>query len=247
VLSFGAAKLVVGTTALSLPGAWLARMPLVGLALPDRLSIIADGFAAAMIGFGLDQLLARTRGAHRQWPAIALWSAAVAAVLPLTPLSLPSVTASPVPSGWQAAFAELQLPPGARVLAVPVPDSFTVTAPMRWQADTGSPASLIAGYFQGPDRTGHAALNGSGLRPTAQYLTRLWLGDPPGTAPARSQVEDDLKYWRPAAVVAVASPDSPVGRYLVSLFGPPWVRAGQVIAWRLRGSSGETAVSHMGT
>jgi hypothetical protein len=178
---------------------------------------------------------------------IALWSAAVAAVLPLTPLPLPPATASPVPAGWQAAFAALQLPPGARVLTVPVPDSFTVTAPMRWEADTGSPASLIAGYFQGPDRTGHAALNGSGLRPTGRYLTRLWLGDPPGTAPAISQVEDDLKYWRPAAVVAVADPDSPVGRYLASLFGQPSVRAGQVIAWRLGGGSQETAVSHVGT
>jgi hypothetical protein len=245
ILSFGAAKLVVGTTVLSLPGAWLARLPLVGLALPDRLSIIADGFAAAMIGFGLDELLARARGARKHWPAVAIWSAAVVAVLPLTPLPLPPAAASPVPAGWQAVFAALQLPPGARVLTVPAPAAFTVTAPMRWQADTGSPVSFIAGYFQGPDRSGHAALDGVGLRPTARYLTRLWLGDPPGRAPTRSQIDADLAFWRSAAVVAVAGPDSPVGRYLVTLFGPPSVRAGQVIAWRLAGRSTEAAVPDM--
>jgi hypothetical protein len=235
ILSFGAAKLVVGTTVLSLPGAWLARLPLVGLALPDRLSIIADGFAAAVIGFGVDELRARTRGARKHWPVIAIWSAAVAAVLPLTPLPLPPAAVSPVPAGWQAVFAALHLPPGARVLTVPAPGAFTTTAPMRWQADTGSSVSLIAGYFQGPDRNGHAALDGGGLRPTARYLTRLWLGDSPGTAPSRRQAEDDIGYWRPAAVVAVAEPDSAVGRYLVMLLGPPSVRAGQVIAWRLAG------------
>jgi hypothetical protein len=247
ILSFGAAKLVVGTTALSLPGAWLARLPVAGLALPDRLSIIADGFAAAVIGFGLDELLARTRAARKHWPAIAIWSAAVAAVLPLVPLPLPPAITSPVPAGWQAAFASLQLPPGARVLTVPAPSAFTVTAPMRWQADTGSLVSLIAGYFQGPDRDGHAALDGGGLRPMARYLTRLWLGDPAGKAPTRSQIEADLAFWRPAAVVAVAQPDSPVGRYLVGLLGPPSVRAGAVIAWRLAVRSAEAAVPGMGS
>jgi hypothetical protein len=246
VLSLGAAKLVVGTTALSLPWAWLTRLPLLGMALPDRLSILADGFAAAVMGFGLDVLLTRVRCARKRWPAIALWSGAVAALLPLTPLPLPSATVAPVPAGWKSAFTTLQLPVGARVLTVPTPSGWTVTAPMRWQADTGSPASLIAGYFQGPDRQGHAVLDGSGLRPTARYLTLLWLGDPSATAPAKSQVEEDLRYWRPAAVVAVAKPDSPVARFLATLFGPPSVRAGQVIAWRLRGSFGETAVSHMG-
>jgi hypothetical protein len=233
ILSLGAAKLVVGTTTLSLPWAWLGRLPLLGNAIPDRLSILAAGFAAAMLGFGLDALLARVRGIRGHWPAVALWSAAVVAVLPLTPLPLPSAAVTPAPAGWQTVFAALQLPAGARVLTVPTPSGWTVTTPMRWQADTGSPASLIAGYFLGADRNGHADLDGAGLRPTARYLTRLWQGKPPGPAPVRSQVEDDLRFWRPAAVVAVAGSASPVGRYLAALFGPPTVRAGQVIAWRL--------------
>jgi len=243
-LSIGAHGRILGTaTVISLPWAWLTRLPLLGLGLPDRLSILADGFAAAMLGLGLDALIIRVKSSSRAWSAAALWSAAIVAVLPLTPLPLPSAEATALPVGWQAAFAALHLPPGARVLTVPVPaGADRMTGPMRWQADTGSPASLIGGYFQGPDRNGRAALDGTGLRPTAEYLDLLWLGDPTGPAPARAQVENDLRYWQPAAVVAVTSAGSPLGRYLAGLFGPPPVRAGQVLAWRLVVRSGEVAV-----
>lgn len=244
LLSLGAQKLIVGTTVISLPWAWLARLPLVGLGLPDRLPILADGFAAAMIGFGLDELLVRARRARKHWPAVALWSVAVAAIAPLTPLPLASASAASLPAGWSAVFAALRLPSGATVLTVPVPA--IVTVPMRWQADSGRPASLIGGYFRGPDRVGHAALDAGALRPTAAYLDALWLGHQTNPAPTRAQVEEDLRYWRPAAVVAVARPDSTVGRYLARLFGPPTVEAGQVIAWRLAGSSMEVAAAHMG-
>jgi hypothetical protein len=144
-----------------------------------------------------------------------------------------------LPAGWQTAFAALRLPPGAPVLTVPVPTN-ALAAPMRWQADTGNPPSLIGGYFQGPDRAGHAAIDGVGLRPTAVYLDRLWLGLRPGSVPTKAQVDKDLGYWRPAAVVAVTRADSPLGRYLTTLFGTPSIRAGQVIAWRLTPGS-ETA------
>jgi hypothetical protein len=248
LLSLGAHGRIAGTgTVVSLPWAWLRHLPLLGMGLPDRLSIFADGFAAAMLGFGLDALMGRVSATGIRWRAVALWSAAVVAVLPLTPLPLPFATAPALPAGWQAAFAALRLPPGSSVLIVPVPGGWPTTAPMRWQADTGSPASLIGGYFQGPDRTGHAALDGGSLSPTALYLDRLWLGNPPKSAPAISQVEDDLRYWRPAAVVAVADPDSPVGRYLITLLGPPPVQAGHVIAWRLADRSVEVAAPDMGS
>lgn len=247
LLSLGAHGTIAGTdTVVSLPWAWLTRLPILGMGLPDRLSILADGFAAAALAFALDVLLARIR--DRRWPAFALWLAAAAAVLSLTPLPLPYASASALPAGWQSVFAALHLPAGATVLAVPIPTGEArLTAPMRWQADTGNPANLIGGYFQGPDSRGHAALDGTGLRPTALYLDRLWLGRQPGSAPTRAQVEEDLRYWQPAAVVAVASPDSGLGRYLASLFGPPPVRAGHVIAWRLADKSSEIAMSHLGS
>jgi hypothetical protein len=38
--------------------------------------------------------------------------------------------------------------------------------------------------------------------------------------------------WKVTAVVAVATPDSLLGRYLTALYGPPTAAAGDVIAWR---------------
>ena len=235
LLSVGSQGRLAGTsTVISLPWGWLTRLPLLGMGLPDRLSIFADGFAAAMIGFGLDALVAKASSTGTRWRAAAVWWAAAAAVLPLTPLPLPSASTSGPPAGWQAAFAALHLPPGATVLTVPIPaGDDPLTPPMRWQADTGIPGRLIGGYFEGPDNRGHAALDGTGLRPTALYLDQLWLGSPPRSAPTRAQAEDDLRYWRPAAVVAVTPRGSPVDRYLTGLLGLPSVEAGDVIAWQL--------------
>jgi hypothetical protein len=248
LLSIGAHGRIAGTSMMiSLPWAWVSRLPLLGMGLPDRLSILADGFAAVVIGFGLDALLARVRSSGHRWSGVALWSATVAAVLPLTPLPLPAAAASTVPAGWHDVFAALHLSPGAAVLTVPVPvANDALTPPMRWQADTGSPASLIGGYFQGPDTRGRAALDGTGLRPTALYLDQLWLGDAPRSAPTRAQAEDDLRYWRPAAVVAVTPRGSPVDRYLAGLLGPPTVESGRVIAWRLVESPAVAAMPDLG-
>ena len=60
-------------------------------------------------------------------------------------------------------------------------------------------------------------------------------GLPPlGAAPAPAQARADLSAWRPAAVLAVTSPGSALGRYLVQLLGRPALRSGSVLAWRLR-------------
>jgi len=126
----------------------------------------------------------------------------------------------------------LRLPSGARVLVVPVPTA-TLTQALRWQADTGEPASLIGGYFNGPGPGGQVYVDGNGPAATAVYLDGLWSGGSAAVPPTTSQVRADLNAWRPAAVVAVTSPGSPLGRYLVQLFGRPGVQAGRVLAWRL--------------
>ena len=104
---------------------------------------------------------------------------------------------------------------------------------MRWQADTGVPGSVIGGYCIAPKPgTGKAELCGSGRKPTADYLKDLWLGKPGAIAPSTAQLRSDLRYWRPAAIVAVTSRDSRLGRYLTNVFGPPTLQAGRVLAWR---------------
>ena len=231
LLSLGGHPLINGTLhpGVTLPWHWLESVPVLGTALPDRLSIVADGVAAALLAFSVD--LVRARAASVRWLAAAVTAVAVIACLPLLPLPLPAATAAPLPAGWSAAFAVLRLPPDARVLVVPVPTA-TLTDALRWQADTGAPGLLIGGYFVGPAWNGLAYIEGNGVAVTAQYLDALWSGGPAPPAPAPAQVQADLRTWQPAAVVAVTSPDSRLGRYLEGLFGRPAIRSGTVLAWR---------------
>jgi hypothetical protein len=234
-LSLGGHPLVGGTVqpGITLPWHWLESVPVLGAALPNRLSIVADGVAAALLAFSLDRARAWSARAHRapaRWAGALATAGAVVACLPLIPRPLPAATAMPVPAGWSAAFAALHLPASARVLVVPVPTA-TLTAPLRWQADTGEPGSVIGGYFIGPAWNGQAYVEGNGVAATAQYLDWLW-GGPQAPVPSRSQVRADLDNWRPAAVVAVAPPDSALGQYLRRLFGRPSIEVGGVLAWR---------------
>jgi hypothetical protein len=79
-----------------------------------------------------------------------------------------------VPSGWTAAFDALRLPPSASVLVVPVPMS-TFTEPLRWQADTGEPRSMVGGYFMGPGPHGRGYIDGNGTPRAGVYLNAIWV------------------------------------------------------------------------
>jgi hypothetical protein len=95
----------------------------------------------------------------------------------------------------------------------------------------------MGGYFVGPNRAGQATLEYYGpvrINRFFAYLDALWLWDGSSLprAPSRAQIQADLAYLRPAAVVAVTSRGSPLGRYLTGLFGRPALQAGRVLAWR---------------
>jgi len=179
---------------------------------------------------------------------------AILAVLPIVPRPLPAVAAISVPPGWSAAFAALDLPASATVLAVPVPMS-TFTEPLRWQADTGQPRSLVGGYFMGPAGNGHAETDGSGLSQAGRYLNILWseslaglptalTGGVPASAHPGSpsyvhipkvsltNMRAQIAAWHVSAVVAVAVRNSDLADYLTALLGPPAVVTGDVMAWR---------------
>ena len=285
VFSLGGHPLVSGTAhpAVNLPWHRIEGLPVVATALPDRLSILADGAAAALLALGIDAARARLAARGRAEPSIppdrasadaarlparlrqavarhapaSVMAVAVLACLPLLPRPLPVASTLPLPAGWSQVLARLQLTPGARVLAVPVPINY-LTPVMRWQADTGQPAAMIGGYFIGPGQGGQAYINGAGVKPTAWYLDQLWaaglqpaspfvnaarLADlPTATAagpapvpagPGPAQVAADLGSWQPNAVVADAAPGSPLGRYLTHLLGRPTVQSGSVLGWRL--------------
>jgi len=251
--------------AIKLPWYWLQSLPLLSAALPDRFSLVADGAAAALLAFAVDAAvpafaafaarhmprLGLPRLAAGWRPAAVVMAVAGLAVLPIVPAPLPAKTANPVPPGWTAAFAALRLPSSASVLTVPVPMS-TFTEPLRWQATTGQPGSLVGGYFIGPAWNGRSYIDGSGLPAAAKYLNLIWACSPAdlpttvkaevpagacqttnvkGVSPAK--MRDQIKAWRVSAVVAVTTPGSLLARYLTSLLGPPSVTAGDVVAWRL--------------
>ncbi|HWN59244.1 MAG TPA: hypothetical protein VNO25_01105, partial [Streptosporangiaceae bacterium] len=239
---------------IKLPWYWLQSLPVLSAALPDRFSIVADGAAAALLACCADAAVpALAAFAARRLPRLAsgrraaavVMGGAILAVLPIVPRPLPAVAAISVPPGWSAAFAALDLPASATVLAVPVPMS-TFTEPLRWQADTGQPRSLVGGYFMGPAGNGHAETDGSGLSQAGRYLNILWTeslaglpaplsgGVPASANPlsksyvriaavSNAKMRAQIAAWHVTAVVAVAVRNSVLGRYLTSLLGPPAV------------------------
>ena len=254
--------------AIKLPWYWLQGLPLLESALPDRFSLVADGAAAALLAFAVDAAvpvfaafaarcpprlgLPRLAGGWR--PAAVVMAAAALAVLPIVPRPLPAAAATPVPAGWSAAFAALRLPASASVLVVPLPMS-TFTEPLRWQADTGEPRSLVGGYFMGPGPHGRGYIDGTGTPSAGRYLNAMWIfsqqglprtlaaGAPPnarpgaaGYVPVKSvtdtKMREQIRAWQVSAVVAVTKPGSRLARYLTSLLGTPVVMTGDVIAWR---------------
>jgi hypothetical protein len=259
-----------GHSWIKLPWYWLQGLPVLDAALPDRFSIVADGAAAALLAFCADAAVLATaafvarrlprlalsipgRREWTPWSAAAVMSCAVLAVLPIVPRPLPAVAAIQVPPGWSAAFAALDLPASATVLAVPVPMS-TFTEPLRWQADTGQPATLVGGYFMGPAWNGHAYTDGNGLPQAARYLNFLWSesgaglpasltggvpasADPASPSFVRILAVDDKRMlaqiaaWHVTAVVAVTVRNSILGNYLINLLGPPSVVIGDIMGW----------------
>ena len=260
--------------AIKLPWYWLQGLPLLESALPDRFSLVADGAAAALLAFAVDAAvpvfaafaarcpprlgLPRLAGGWR--PVAVVMAAAVLAILPIVPRPLPVAAATPVPAGWSAAFAALRLPASASVLVVPVPMS-TFTEPLRWQADTGEPRSLVGGYFMGPGPHGRGYIDGTGTPPAGLYLNAMWIfsadglpralaaGAPPNARPGAARyvpvksvtdtkMLEQIRAWQVSAVVAVARPGSRLARYLTArAWGRPPSSTGDVIAWRRQPAS----------
>ena len=233
---------------LKMPWYWVEGLPLASSAIVDRFSLIADGCAAALLALAIDAAWRAVREASParsvRWGVLArgaIVAGTAITVVPMLPAPLPMTPVAGVPAGWTQTIRGLRLPGGAGVLTVPVPaDSFTT--PLRWQADTGLPASMVGGYFIGPVQGGQAYVDAYGLSKTAQYLDSLWQdsGTGPyspvglqesGAAPQPAQAVAWIRATQVSAVIAVTSPGSPLARYLTSLLGSPSVQSGSVLGW----------------
>ena len=262
VFSLGPHPLIGGRThpTVDLPWHWIQAIPVLGLVLPDRLSILADGTAATLLAIGIDDIRARLAVRRpsrrpRLRPAAVL-GVAVLCCLPLLPRPLAATGTTPLPAGWPVMFTSLNLKPGSRVLVLPYPVG-RLTLAMRWVAESGKPSSMIGGYFVGPKIAHLSRL----MRRTPPYLNALWAASVPSGSPystaagiALAEWEQTaeqqkvspqsvvpaktaltmLARWRPRAVVADASATSPLGAYLIKLLGPPTVTVDGLTGWRLR-------------
>ena len=216
-----------------LPYHWLQGLPAMAQVLPDRFCILGAGAAGAVLAFSLDQARRpRLRARRRQdWRRGVPAAVAVLAVLPLIPLPYQASRIPPVPVGWQAAFSSLRLAPDAPVLVIPVASAANTQA-MRWQADTGEPGSMDAGYFSGPSPSGQPTFSLGPPHLVAQYLNSLWACRRLIPRPSAAQIRSALAYWRPAAILAVTRETSRLGRFLISLLGRPEFREGKVLVWQ---------------
>jgi hypothetical protein len=224
----------------ALPWHWVENLPVLSSNLPDRLALLADGAAAVVLAFALDLFRARSVApGRRRWrrPAFVGMAVAVIALLPLLPAPYAPDAPAPVPSGYVGAISKLHLPANATVLFVPVPNG-AVTMPLRWYAETGLPQHMIGGDFIDATADGRRSRSGrSGETPLTNYLDNLFSLVPDiGPGPTLAQITTQMSEWKPAAIVADASPTSPLGAYLLKIFGPPTIQYEKVMAWKTNSS-----------
>jgi hypothetical protein len=221
-----------------LPWQYLQHLPVLSGMVPDRLCIMADAAAAVVVAFALDY--ARSGARHfggLQFGARIAAGLAVVALLPVFPAPYRYWPADRPPAGWQATFTDLHLAPSARVLLAPFPWSGESQV-MRWQAVSGDPATMIGGDFIAPSKAGWTGRAGrAGLTATGTYINALYHDQPAVTAPSAAQINADVAAMKPAAVVAATTPGTPLGQFLIRLFGPPTTEVGSVLGWRLSGNA----------
>jgi hypothetical protein len=223
-----------------LPWQLLQHVPVIEGMVPDRLCILADAAAAAVLAFALDLARSGQFAPFANWRNGAKIATGIAALalLPVIPAPYAPVPATQLPAGWTATFAALHLSKDAPVLLAPYPYS-GASAVMRWQAVSGEPTTMIGGDFIAPNQRGRLGRAGrSGMTPTSWYIDYLYYGTPLEPVPSRAQINADLRTWRPAAVVAVTTTTSSLGTFLIHIFGQPTTRIGSVLGWRLAPGAG---------
>jgi len=115
---------------------------------------------------------------------------------------------------------------------------------MEWQAVTGAPISLVGGYCIVPDSAGHAVECDTYKALTFdEHLTLIRMDllaahKKGHFAPPTAAMAATISDLRPAAVLALSTRQSLLRRYLTAFFGPPTVRTGDMLGWRLKGLCG---------
>jgi len=210
LLSLGGHPLVSGTpqAGVTLPWHWLEGIPVLGTALPDRLSIVADGVAAALLAFGVDRARA--------------WSAARRAAAPgqAPPGEAAPHTAAPHTAAPHTAAPHTAAPhTAAPHTAAPGRDPPGRAVPRRFAAWLGPAAAACAviaclPLIPRPLPAANAARLPAGW--TAAFAAlRLPPHDRVLVVPVPTATLTDALRWQ----ADTGEPDSLIGGYFV---GPAW-------------------------
>lgn len=238
-LGMGSAPIRSGVLSLPsflLPWRYIEKLPVLGGMVPDRLCILADAGAAVVLALALDRARSGEVAPFSRWRYGSVIAAGIAviALLPVIPAPYGTTGVNRLPAGWTATFKELDLPSDARVLLAPFPWSGTSQV-MRWQAVSGYPRTMIGGDFIAPGQPGRQSRAGrSGMTQTSYYIDYLFNGTGTSVVPSSAQITANLNSMKPNAVVAVTSPDSKLGKFLIRLFGKPTTHIYRVLGWRLK-------------
>jgi hypothetical protein len=220
-----------------LPWHLVWHLPILDQVVVNRMSILADGLAAAVLAFGIERTAAEVRPFVKH-QRLAMGAAAIAvvavALVPIIPRPLPAYPVTPPPPGWQTVLTGLKLAPGANVLVLP----FDGALAMEWQAATGERISVIGGYCVAPAPNRHGALCGTyTLLSPEQFITALRVDALASNRrlrwPAPATTAEAVLGWRADAIVTPNGPDSRIGRYLIGVFGRPTVERDDVVGWKL--------------
>jgi hypothetical protein len=216
-----------------LPWYYFHHLPLIGQILPNRMSIVADGAAAAVLAFALSRV-GETARTGRRWPGYAAAAITAIALVPVIPVPLQTASIVPPPAGWQAAFSRLRPPEDAPVFIVPANSAQT----MDWAAASGQPGSLVGGYCLAPKPSGKAAYcDHLGKRANLRVIHQLdnvQAGVPNAKLPSAKALRRALRTLKAAYCVVVTSSSSRLGRFLITVLGRPAVEAGSVLGWQLK-------------
>lgn len=239
VLSLGPHLILDGYTynQVSLPGRWVANLPLFTSIVPTRWALIVTIAIGGLLAIAVSELQRRPQRVR-----VLGGLAFAVALVPLIPKPLPTSPLHKAPAFLQAGGAWRSYAAGGHSLMfLPLADNMNYD-PVRWSAETLDQMPLTQGYYltAGPDGT---AIDSAPPRFLTRYVEGIpdMDGLPYATPLTRREAYADLRYWRVGAVVALPH-DAPVYRDVMSnLLGFRPRTIGGAVVWDVRGLTGPPA------
>lgn len=228
-------------TAIAMPYALLARLPLFNSALPLRMGLVVVVVVGALAVLVIDRAMAEGSPVRRNIWALAL----IGALLPLVPLPLPTTARPAIPRFIADGTWQQFVPRDGTLMTLPLTSDVAPDG-QRWQAFTMVRGSRVAtmpgGYFLGPGGENGKGRTGAVPLPTSALFENAALTGvvPNVTDSDRRQASRDLEVWNVRLMVIPDELGPGVHGRLYhqclvdtanALFGPGF-RVSDVLVWK---------------